>query len=181
MATFRMFAGGTAVLALWLLAAALVLVRAEGEPAEADEKKPDELAALKGSWTVKAETFDGDEIPAAVAGECSFVFDGGSVTMKGGLAKAGDKYVAVPGEHTFRVKVGAGEAGKTIDLTEDLGDRAGGRVIRGLYKVEKGKLTLVLNFANGERPTKFEAAAGANGIGLFVCEKKDKLRAAWPR
>jgi uncharacterized protein (TIGR03067 family) len=169
MATFRVFAGGTTLPALGPLAVALVLLRAAAGPAGADDTKPDELAALKGSWTVKAETFDGDEVPAALAGQCSFVFGDGSVTLKGGLAKAGDTYVAVPGEHTFTLKVGASEAGKTIDLTGG----AGGRTVRGLYKVEKGKLTLVLNFAAGERPARFEAPAGANGIALFVCEKKD--------
>jgi uncharacterized protein (TIGR03067 family) len=166
MATLRVFAGGTTLPALTV---ALVLLRAAAGPAGADDTKPDELAALKGSWTVKAETFDGDEVPAALAGQCSFVFGDGSVTLKGGLAKVGGKYAVVPGEHTFQVKLGDGDNGKTIDLAADGSDR----VIRGLYKVEKGKLTLVLNFAAGDRPTKFEAAAGANGIGLFVCEKKD--------
>jgi uncharacterized protein (TIGR03067 family) len=159
MATFR--------LAACLLAIGLALVRA-GEPAAADDKKPDPAAALKGTWVVKAETFDGDEIPAALAGQCSFAFADGSVTLKGGLAKVGDKYVAVPGEHTFKVTLGDGDAGKTIDLAA-----GGDRVIRGLYKVEKGKLTMVLNFAAGDRPAKFEAPAGANGVGLFACEKKD--------
>src|SRR5687767_7566372 len=110
MATFRLFAGGTVVLALWLLAAGLVFLQADGEPAGADDAKPDPLAVLKGTWVVKAETFDGDDVPAAVAGQCSFVFDAGSVTLKGGLARAGDKYVFVPGEHTFQVKAGAGDA-----------------------------------------------------------------------
>jgi uncharacterized protein (TIGR03067 family) len=165
----RWLVGGVVALALSALPVAGVLAQAAKRgPARPAGEKGDDPKPLKGTWVVKAQTFDGDEIPAALAGQCSFAFADGSVTLKGGLAKVGDKYAVVPGEHTFKVTLGDGDAGKTIDLAA-----GGDRVIRGLYKVEKGKLTMVLNFAAGDRPTKFEAPAGANGVGLFACEKKD--------
>src|SRR3954466_12503293 len=139
MTTYRVFAGGPAVLAAALLHAA-------AGPAAADDKKADDL---KGTWVVKSQKFDGDDVPAAVASGTSFVFDGDTVTMKGGLAQAGGKYIATSAEHTYKVKVGTADKVRTIDLA---GPGDAGRTIPGIFKVEKGKLTLVLNFKDADRP-----------------------------
>jgi uncharacterized protein (TIGR03067 family) len=128
--------------------------------AAADDK------ALAGKWTPTALTFDGDEVPAEVAAKLLFAFRDGKVTLRGGLSKLGDRYIPVARQDTYKVALGAD--GKAIDLVEA---RAGGRTIPGLYKLEGDKLTLCLNFKNGDRPDKFESKADS-GIGLYVMEKR---------
>src|SRR5687768_15773774 len=109
-------AGGLVGLALCAIPVAGVLAQAgKAGLARPGEEKGDDPKPLKGTWVVKAETFDGDEIPADVAGKCSFVFDGGTVRMRGGLVKAGDRYLPVAGEHKYTVKLGTADKVKTID------------------------------------------------------------------
>ena len=140
-------------------------------PAKA-EKPADDLKALDGKWVCKTQTFDGEEIPADVAAKHDYTFADGKVTVSGGLAKQGWSYIALARTDTYKVKLGSDKTGGTIDLTED---KEKGRTIPGRYKLEKGKLTVVLNYKDADRPEGFESKEGS-GTGVFVFEKEEEKK-----
>lgn len=158
----------TRILAAGLLAAAAASAAA-GQSAPAGKAAPaDDLKALKGTWVGKTVTFDGDDVGADVADKLHFIFDGDKVTQRGGLAKAGNKYLPIAQRDNYKVVLGTSDKLKTIDLKPE---RPGGRTIPGIYKLEKDKLTICLNYKNAERPTEFKSDADS-GVGVFECEKK---------
>ena len=152
----------------WWFFAALSVGLVSGGPISADEKpRPDDPKSFIGTWVAKAQTIDAQDVPAEVAAKQGFTFQGDKVTARGGLLKAGDSFVATPSVDKYTVKFGTDGKLKTIALTET---GEGGRTIPGIYKFEKGQLVLVLNYKNGDRPTKFESPADS-GHCLFVLEK----------
>jgi uncharacterized protein (TIGR03067 family) len=152
-----------------LLTLFAVLVAARFYAAPSDDAA-DDVKALAGQWTCTAETFDGEDVPADVAGKHTFTFKDDTLTVRGGLAKLGDKFVATKSEVAYKVTFGKGDKHKTIDLKED---KDGGRTIPGLYKLERGKLTIVLNYKNTDRPEGFEGKADS-GVGAFTFDKAEK-------
>jgi uncharacterized protein (TIGR03067 family) len=156
---------------LLTLFAVLVAARFYAAPADdAADDAADDSMALAGQWTCTAETFDGEDVPANVVGKHTFTFKDDTLTVRGGLAKLGCKFVATKSESAYKVTLGNGDKHKTIDLKED---KDGGRTIPGLYKIEKGNLTLVLNYKNTDRPEGFEGKADS-GVGVFTFEKTEK-------
>lgn len=135
-------------------------------PGRGDDPK-DDLKALKGTWAAQALVFSGEDVPAAVAGKLMIQFDGDAATMIGGLVKRGDDFLPTARKDAYKATLGAKGDVKTIDLKVD---KEGGRTIPGIYKLEKGKLTVCLNFKNGDRPEKFESKADT-GHGLYTFEK----------
>ena len=194
MKSVRWHTGGIAVLALWLVVS---LVRFQGPPDPpefADAPADSGVGHLDGTWVVRSARFDGTEIPAAVVAAITFVFNDGLVTMNGGFAADGDGYIPVTGERRYKIAAGAADAGETpervrgpryvlaaraddasgaIDLHPADSDRSGLGCIPGLYKIDRGTLTLVLNFA-GPRPTSLDA--DAESVGRFVCERQVDVR-----
>jgi uncharacterized protein (TIGR03067 family) len=170
MKSVRCHVGGIAVLALWLVVA---LLRFQGppEPAETADGPPADSGVrdLDGTWVVRSARFDGTELPAAVVAAITFVFNDGLVTMNGGFAAAGDGYVPVRGERRYKAAAGAADSVGAIDLHPADSDRAGDGCVPGLYAIERGTLTLVLNFS-GTRPTSLDA--DAESTGRFVCERR---------
>lgn len=159
------------ILSAGLLAVAVGLSAAAGQSAPAGKPKAaDDLKALKGTWVGKTVTFDGDDVGADVADKLHFIFEGDKVTQRGGLAKAGNKYLPIARRDTYKVVLGTTDKLKTIDLKPE---RPGGRTVPGIYKLEDGKLTICLNYKNADRPTEFKSEADS-GVGVFECEKKDK-------
>ena len=160
-----------------LLAAALAVAVAhapafaQAAPAKAGTPA-DDLKALDGKWVCKAQTFDGEEIPAEVAAKHAYAFADGQVTVTGGLGKQGGTYIALARTDTYKVTLGSDKTGPTIDLTED---KPKGRTLPGRYKLEKGKLTVVVNYKDSDRPDGFESKAGS-GTGVFVFEKDDEQK-----
>lgn len=136
------------------------------------EKPADDLKALDGKWVCKSETFDGEEVPADVAGKHSYTFADGKVTVEGGLAKGGGTFTATDRTTVYKVELGSDKTGKTIDLTED---KAKGRTLPGRYKLEKGKLTVIVNYKDSDRPEGFESKEGS-GTGVFVFEKEEEKK-----
>jgi uncharacterized protein (TIGR03067 family) len=140
-------------------------------PAKA-EKPADELKALDGKWVCKAITFDAEEVPAEVAGKHAYEFADGKVTVTGGLAKAGGEFTPLDRTDTYKVELGSDKTGKTIDLTED---KDKGRTLPGRYKLEKNKLTVIVNYKDADRPEGFDSKEGS-GTGVFVFEKEEKKK-----
>lgn len=138
-----------------------------GAPGRAEDKKDGELKALKGTWAAQSLVFDGENVPADVAGKLHLKVEGEKATLVGGLSKLGDNFIATARKDEFKIVLGTKGDLKTIDLKVD---KEGGRTIPGIYKLEKGKLTVCLNFKNGDRPTKFESKADT-GTGLYEFEQ----------
>jgi uncharacterized protein (TIGR03067 family) len=127
----------------------------------ADDKPKQNEASLAGTWKVVAESVDGEDVPADVAAECSLVITKDALTMRGGLAKQGDTFVATPTRTIYRLKLGD----KTIDLSPRQG-----RAVPGLYEVKGDELTLCLGFA-GERPKEL-SSKGGEGFVLMKCKRE---------
>lgn len=136
------------------------------------EKPADDLKNLDGKWVCKAITFDSEEVPADVAGKHLYTFADGKVTVEGGLAKGGGAFTALDRTTTYKVELGSDKTGKTIDLTEDVQK---GRTLPGRYKLEKGKLTVIVNYKDSDRPEGFESKEGS-GTGVFVFEKEEEKK-----
>jgi uncharacterized protein (TIGR03067 family) len=135
-------------------------------------KAADDAKALAGKWACKAVTFDGEEVPADVAKALAYEFADGKLTATGGLAKQGGSYTALDRSVTYKVGLDADKTGNTVDLIED---KKGGRTLPGRYKLEKGKLTVILNYKDADRPDGFESKEGT-GTGVFVFEKEDEKK-----
>lgn len=169
--TTRLLAAALAV----AVAHAPAFAQAKLEPPAKPAAKPaaDDPKALAGKWVCKAITFDGEEVPADVAKALSYTFADGKLTVSGGLAKQGGAYTALDRTVTYMVGLDADKTGQTIDLTEDGKRKA--RTLPGRYKLEKGKLTVILNYKDADRPDGFESKEGT-GTGVFVLEKDEEKK-----
>lgn len=145
-----------------VLALALAL-GASGEQKKEDAAKAD-LKAMQGDWAGDSFTRDGMAFPD----------DDAQALFRG---VKGDRYTM----HRFRKKVGSGkftlDATKTpreIDIQVDAPQGKKVPVIKGIYKMEKGKLTMCYGPPGGKRPAKFEAPE-KSGLTLvtWVREKKE--------
>ncbi len=149
------------------------LPRKPADDKGAPAKPADDLKALDGKWACQAVTFDSEEVPADVAKALGYAFADGKLTATGGFAKQGGSYTALDRTVTYAVELGADKTGKTIDLTEDGKKKA--RTLPGRYKLEKGKLTVILNYKDSDRPEAFESKEGS-GTGVFVFEKEEEKK-----
>lgn len=161
-----------ALLATLSQATVLAQGAAQVAPVAKADKPADALKALDGKWVCKAITFDSEEVPADIAAKHSYTFADGQVTVEGGLAKGGGSFTSLERTTTYKVAVGSDKTGKTIDLTED---KPKSRTLPGRYKLEKGKLTVIVNYKDSDRPEGFESKEGS-GTGVFVFEKEEEKK-----
>lgn len=122
---------------------------------------------MAGTWKSTSYVIDGDNVPADVASKLKIIVKGDTLTMRGGLAQAGGQYIPTISLTSYKMKLGTANGQKTIDLTPV---RGGGKTIRGIYKLEGGKLTLCLGLT-GTRPGSFESKPNS-ATCLNVCEKE---------
>src|SRR5262249_9054104 len=94
------------------------------------------------------------------------IVKGELMTIRGGLAKVGDRFLPIATQTTYKVSLGAAAKPKTIDLKEN---KDGGRTVPGIYKFEEGKLVVCLGYA-GNRPDAFESKE-KTGCCLMTCER----------
>ena len=127
----------------------------------------DDAQALTGTWKSVSYVIDGDTIPADVASKLKYIVKGNILTMRGGLAQAGGNYIPTVSTVSYKMKLGTSNGHKTIDLTPTRGN---GKALRGIYKLEEGKLTLCLGLT-GTRPTSFDSPANS-AICLTTCAKE---------
>ncbi len=129
----------------------LSVIVAAPAPKATPKKDP---PGLVGSWTLQKAEFGGMALPAGamMIGELSLTFnaDGTIVATKGGKPEPDQS------RYTHDPKKSPAE----FDLTES---RPGGKdmVVHGIYKIDGDMLTLCMT-PMGERPKKFESAAGAD-------------------
>lgn len=128
-----------------------------------DDAKADK--AIDGDWVVSKAERDGTADDKPVGDKVSF---------------ADGKMTIVPDEDPDRVqtaiiKLDSSKAPKQLDLTperrQDPDDEP--LIVKGIYKVEDGKLTILLTPPKGERPGDFKAAPGSRAF-LIVLERPKK-------
>jgi len=141
-----------AMLAVLMLAPAMVVLAADDKP-----ESPD------GVYKVTGLTKGGQKAP----GDPSELIE--AVTIKG------DKItIKMLGEaKTATIKIDAKAKPATIDLTPDSGDKKG-ETMKGIWKMEKGVLTMVLiEGKDAKRPENFDAK-GATEMMLELTKKEEK-------
>jgi uncharacterized protein (TIGR03067 family) len=126
--------------------------------ADKDDAAEKDRAAMQGDWACEKLTRDGMAVPDD---DAQSLFR----TVKG------DKYVV----SRFRTKAGSGsftlDATKTpreIDLVPDGPKKV---VIKGIYKIEKGEVTMCYSVPGSERPKAFESKEGS-GVTIAVWKKE---------
>ena len=133
--------------------AAVILLPAVSQ---ADDK---EFAKLKGSYKMVSARAAGRDAPAEFL-KTKLVVDGDKFSLVG--TKGGKER-----KETNTVKVDIKKSPKTIDFLK----KDGSVQMRGIYKLEGKKLSLVFTGPKGERPSKFEAEAGSRNF-MLVFEKE---------
>jgi len=122
---------------------------AVGGDAKADLKK------FAGTWAVEKALKGGQPPPGDEATNMRFSFAGDKMTLK-----QGDKNI----EGTF--KIDAGKKPRHIEVMIE------GKTFEGIYKFEKGRLTMCVTEQREARPTKFESPEGSKII--LVVLKREK-------
>jgi uncharacterized protein (TIGR03067 family) len=140
-------------------AAGLAFALAIGGAAVADEKA---LKELEGTYKVVSAEKDGKAPPdfEAFKKKASIIIAGDTITFdlgKDEVAKSG------------KLKADASKKPAEIDITPSEGPEKG-KTFPGIYKLEKGTLTLVWKEA-GDRPTAFSSG---NGAAVLVLKRGDE-------
>jgi uncharacterized protein (TIGR03067 family) len=144
------------------LAKVALLFCAIGAIAADDPKKTDDAETFKGDWkAVSVVTQTGESIPADVAGQFKFNFDG---------KKYVNKFAEMVEEGGYTID--ASKTPKTIDFEIKTGDDKGKKQL-GIYKIEDGKLTIIAAVAGSEtRPSSFKREAGAQVLEVVLEREK---------
>ena len=135
------------VFAGWLVAA---------QPGDDADK---ELKSLEGVYVMVSGVAKGEQLPEKVVKAASLTVEGNKHTVK-----VGDDTII--GTH----KVAPTKTPKEMDCTDTEGPHKG-KTYLGIYKVEKGELTVYFALSGKDRPKEFTAKAGPDEI-LEVWKKK---------
>jgi len=127
------------------------------------DDKPDDLKALVGRWKPAAKEYEGKDVSASLGRSVAWTIQADAIWP----IKAGG-----PGKMTFRLD--PTKAPKEIDLTFADGPSRDESFV-GIYKVEKGKLTLCLaRLSDKNRPREFKSRAGTGHTLMTFDAVKDK-------
>jgi uncharacterized protein (TIGR03067 family) len=126
----------------------------------ADEKS---LKELEGTYSVLTMEKDGKVAEKEKLDALKFTFKGDEVTIVS--TYKGDKE-----EKRAKLKADNSKTPHTIDFTPTDGE-AKGKTFPGIYKIEKGELTIVF-VEKGDRPTEFKAEGDAMLMRLKKDDKK---------
>ena len=141
---------------LAVVAAVALTVPARAQP---KDNTPAAAKALNGSYTVKEVNFDGKLAPAEVTKDITGVdIKDGTITVR--TAKDSD---------AAKFTVDVTKTPATIDIVAKDGEKAK----PGLYKVEKGELTIVFSDKDA-RPTDFSTGDGLRKLVLVKKEEPKK-------
>lgn len=129
----------------------------------ADETADKETKRLEGTWKIVSLKVDGDDAPAQFIQQGRWSIKGELIAISG------------PGGGKSTFKVDPSQSPWRIDMTGSEGPGKG-KTIKGIYKLEKGRLTIC--FPGGKqdepqdlpRPEKFD---GGSGRSLIILERDD--------
>jgi uncharacterized protein (TIGR03067 family) len=139
--------------------AAGFLVAAAPAPDDAVKK---EMARLEGTWSVKALTVDGKQVPEEDISKLKVVLKGDTYTLEA------DGKVAEEGTWT----IDPTKKPKTIDTTPKTGDNKG-KPSQGIYQLDGDTLKMCFGPTGKEdRPKEFESKEGTKyELGVYKREK----------
>ncbi len=125
----------------------------------ADEQTEKDQKALQGSWIVLTSEAYGEDSPAEEKEKLRVIFDNDMVRLKG--AREQDDLASYT--------LDASKSPKQIDATIKEGESAG-QTVKGIYKIEDGKVTMCWSMPGGERPSEFKTETGSE-TRMFVLKK----------
>ena len=125
----------------------------------ADEGKK-EGEKFSGTWTIESFTRDGKDNDDAKGEKVTFEGDRLTVETKNG-------------EHKGTFKLYPDQKPKGIDFTPSDGPNEG-KMHRGIYALEKGRLKICLAKPDGDRPKEFESKEGSDLILVVLKREKSE-------
>ncbi len=115
-----------------------------------DDAARNELKRHQGTWIATSSTFDGQKVPEDVVRSIKrIVTDDHVVWERNGKRFAGSTVALDPAKEP-----------KTIDVIPDGGRNRGERIL-GIYKLERGTLTICMAAPGSARPGEFKADKGS--------------------
>lgn len=145
----------------------VVLIGLVGAGLLADAPKGDgaqELAKLKGSWTVTSYEREARKLPEEQAKAIKVSFTDDKFNLLAGIGFTGGKEAAV--------KIDPAKKPKTIDLTPADG-RNKGKTFEGIYQLEGDTLKCCFAAPGTERPKDFSTKAGSRTVLLSFQRDKN--------
>jgi uncharacterized protein (TIGR03067 family) len=123
---------------------------ASPSPAAQTTASPTPTTELEGTYILKSETMDGQAAPPE------------RIKKYKAIVIRGDQIIIqlIDGvEHPARIRLDQSKQPPHIDFVpSDAEMKQGAKIARGIYKVDKGELTIAFNDDDGERPTTFDSA-----------------------
>jgi uncharacterized protein (TIGR03067 family) len=139
-----------------------VVLAALASLAIADDAADKEAKRLEGTWKFLSLSVDGDEAPQEFIQKGRWSIRGKEITIPG------------PGGGKLSYKVDPSRSPKAIDMTGSDGPGRG-KTLKGIYKIEEGRLTICLPGGKKESPdldlARPEEFGGGQGKSLIVLER----------
>jgi len=144
-----------------MTAALLLAALLAADATRADAVDREALKKLAGKWVLTRREHGGEDADAKAIKSIRVEIDGAKMTIRDGDDVKEKTTVTL-------LDAKAKPASVDLEVTEGTGK---GDVVKGIYKLEGGKLTICVAEPGKERPAKFEGAKGT-GHTLMVLQKK---------
>lgn len=140
---------------------AAVLLFVVGTPLHADDDPKKALEGLQGEWKLVGLTKNGVPEPKNRLTTSSLTVSKSNITLNDGVNKP---------EGTFTIDTKTNPPMIDIQLTANAGNASLGK---GIYKLEKDKLTICFSLNSTDRPKEFKSEKGG-AVGMWVLERVKK-------
>jgi uncharacterized protein (TIGR03067 family) len=127
----------------------------------ADDRAAEELERHQGTWRATSSIYEGQEAPEQIVRSITRIVEKDHVIWK----RDGKSFAGT------RIELDPSRDPRTIDVIPDGGKDRGERV-RGIYKLEKDRLTICMAAPGQPRPREFKADKGSGcTLRRFIREK----------